>query len=70
MALSNVVRRLTAAELAREPRSLALIAYFDGWGQATGLPPRDYPRVITAAEARHWREGWAEGKAAAAQVAS
>lgn len=63
MALTNVVRRLTVSERAREPRSLALIAYFDGWGQATGLPPRDYPRVITDAEARSWRDGWWDGKA-------
>lgn len=62
MALSNVVRRLNASERAREPRSLAVIAYFDGYGQAQGWEPRDYPRVITDAEARHWREGWAEAK--------
>lgn len=63
MSLSSVVRTLSASELAREPRSLALIAYLDGWGQATGLPPMTYPRRISAAEARHWREGWTEGKA-------
>lgn len=70
MSLSNVVRRLTASEVAREPRSLALIAWFDGWGQATGLPPREYPRVISEAEARHWRQGWCEGKAADAEWAA
>lgn len=63
MSLSNVVRHLSASELAREPRSLGVIAYLDGYGQATGLPPMTYPRRISAAESRHWREGWDEGKA-------
>jgi hypothetical protein len=67
MSLSNVVPRLSAAERAREPRSLGVVAWFDGWGQAQGWPPRTYPRLMTVAESRHWREGWAEGKAATLQ---
>ena len=66
MALSNVVRRLSDGELAREPRSLGVVAWFDGWGQAQGMAPTTYPRRLSAAEAEHWREGWAEGKAAQA----
>lgn len=70
MSLSNVVRRLSRGDLAREPRSLAVIAYYDGWGQAHGMPPKEYPRPITTAEAAHWREGWADGKAELANTPS
>lgn len=70
MSLTSVARRLTPAELAREPRHLGVIAYFDGWAQATGLPPATYPRLITEAEAEHWREGWNEAKAAEAEQAA
>lgn len=62
MSLENVVDELDASELAIEPRSLALIAYYDGWGQSVGLPAMTYPRRITRAEAEHWQEGWDEGK--------
>lgn len=63
MTLTNVKRRLTAAELAREPRSLALVAWFDGWGQATygRQAAMTYARPVTTAEAGSWRRGWAEG---------
>lgn len=63
MSLTNVVRRLPAGELARDPRHMGVIAYLDGYGQAVGYPPMTYPRKITVEEARHWREGWAEAKA-------
>lgn len=63
MALSSVVPRLTDAERAREPRSLGLVAWFDGWGQAQGMPPHTYPRLLDAAEGAEWREGWATAKA-------
>lgn len=61
MSLTNVARRLTKGERAREPRSLGLIAWFDGWGQAHGHRPSDYPRRLTTDEARDWREGWLAG---------
>lgn len=64
MSLSGVAPRgrLTAAERAREPRLLHVVAWFDGWGQAQGMRPRTYPRLLDASEARAWRDGWAEGK--------
>lgn len=61
MSLSNV-GRVTTAEMALEPRSLGVLAWFDGWGQAHGGRPTDYPRRLTASEGRDWREGWNEGK--------
>lgn len=66
MSLTNVKARLTAAERAREPRSLALRAYYDGWTQATSgrQAAMTYPRPLTTVEARSWRKGWAEGFAA------
>lgn len=59
---------LTEEELAREHRSLALVAWFDGWGQAQGMPPiggpaGSYPRRLDAAEQASWREGHAQGRA-------
>jgi len=56
---------LTADEKAREPRSLALVAWFDGWAQALGISSGTngtYPRRLDASEQREWREGFAEGK--------
>jgi hypothetical protein len=50
---------LTADELARDPRHMGVLAWFDGWGQAGGGKPTTYPRRLTAAEGRDWREGWA-----------
>lgn len=66
MALSGVAPRgrVSPAELAREPRHLGVVAWFDGWGQALGMTPYSYPRLLSSAEARCWREGWAEGCAA------
>lgn len=56
------VGRLTAAEREREPRSLGLVAWYDGYMQASyGARPSPMPRRLDAAEARSWREGWAEG---------
>lgn len=65
MALTNVAARLTAAELAREPRSLGVIAWFDG--EAQGSTGRHhtrftYPRRLTRGEETCWREGFAEGR--------
>lgn len=66
MSLTGVARRLTAAERAREPRSLAVIAWFDGYAQGSGssIPRRraaTYPRRLDPTEAVSWREGWADG---------
>ena len=60
--LRGVARRLTAADRAREPRSLAVVAWFDGWGQALGMPPKPYPRHLSPAEGRAWREGFQQGR--------
>lgn len=60
--LTNVARWLTAAELAREPRMLHVVAWFDGYGQAHGAKPSPMPRRLTADEARSWREGWNDSK--------
>lgn len=56
---------LTEEELAREHRSLGILAWFDGWGQALGMPPihGDYPRRLDAREQAEWREGHAQGVA-------
>jgi hypothetical protein len=57
-------RRLSAAELAREPRDMGIVAWYDGWGQGAGLARGkcgDYLRRLTADEAREWREGFREG---------
>jgi hypothetical protein len=54
---------ITPGELAREPRSLALVAWFDGWERAalrTGRY-RVYPRPLDVHEARAWLDGWREG---------
>lgn len=63
MSLSGVARRLTAAERAREPRHLHVIAWFDGNARAHNpqAKPTDYPRRLTPDEAASWREGWADG---------
>lgn len=62
--LTNVARRLTAAELAREPRILHVVAWFDGYGQATGGAKAAvaHPRRFTLDEAAAWREGFSEAK--------
>lgn len=62
--LTGTTRRLTAGERAREPRSLALVAWFDGYTRAhnPAVPPHGYPRPLAPAEAREWRAGWAEGR--------
>ncbi len=65
MSLTNV-GHVTAAEMAREPRMMHVVAWFDGWGQCNGMPPMDHPRRLTAAEGREWRAGW---RAAAAENA-
>lgn len=53
--------RLTRAELAREPRDLGVVAWYDGYGQAHGWRSTPMPRRFTLDEARCWREGWTEG---------
>lgn len=62
--LTGTVRALTRSDRAREPRSLAIIAYFDGY--ARGSNPRAsravYPRPLDPREARAWREGFTEGR--------
>lgn len=66
MALTNVTARLTAAERAREPRHMHVVAWFDGYGQGHGGRPVDHPRRLTTDEAREWRAGWAEARREAA----
>jgi hypothetical protein len=65
MSLTNVKRSLTRGELAREPRSLAVVAYFDGYTQAAypNAHRHEYPRPLLRSEARSWHEGFAEGRA-------
>lgn len=64
MALTNVADRLTAEELAREPRLLHVVAWFDG--NARGGNPNarkaDFPRRLTRGEATSWRQGFGEGR--------
>ena len=60
MSLPNV-GRITAAERAREPRFMHVVAWFDGYGQSHGARPMEYPRRLTSSEGRSWREGWREG---------
>jgi hypothetical protein len=59
--LTNVARRLTAAEVAREPRMLHVVAWFDGHAQSQGGRPSPMPRRLTTDEAAAWREGWNDG---------
>ena len=62
--LTGVVRRLTAAQRAREPRRLGVIAYFAGYDHGSNGRPShlEFPREITPDEERAWREGFAEGR--------
>lgn len=61
--LTGVASRLTVGEVAREPRSLAVIAYFDGYAAGSGSTRRQtYPRRITRDEERSWRDGFTEGR--------
>lgn len=65
MALTGVVRRLSAEDRAREPRSLGVIAWFAG--QCYGSTGRyadhlRFSRHLTPSEGRDWREGFAEGR--------
>lgn len=63
--LTGTARRLTASERAREPRSLGVIAYFDGWARHDNPHHTwaTYPRRLTTDEARSWREGWDDARA-------
>ena len=62
MSLTGTTDRLTDGERAREPRSLAVVAWYDGWAQAHGMgQPYSYPRPLDPFEARSWREGFREG---------
>lgn len=62
MSLTNVTSRLSPGELAREPRHLGVVAYFDGYMQAAyGARPRPMPRRLAPSEARSWRDGWNQG---------
>lgn len=62
--LTGTARRLTAGEIAREARSLGVLAYFDGY--AAGAYGRHgtqtYPRRLDRSEAEQWRAGYAEGR--------
>ena len=55
--------KVTDSDMAREPRSEALIAWFDGWAAGGGQGPRGhvYPRRLTHAEQQAWRDGHREG---------
>lgn len=52
--------RVTESDLAREDRSEAVIAWFDGWGQANGMRPMTFPRRLDRSELAAWREGWSD----------
>ena len=56
---------LSPGERARETRSLAIIALFDGWSTGVGMARMSdqIPRRLTLSEAAAWREGFAEGRA-------
>jgi hypothetical protein len=46
-----------------------VVAWFDGWSQGLGIgSPAEYPRLLDAAEAREWRDGFREGRANRAEV--
>ena len=62
--LTGVARALTAGEISREPRSLGVIAYFDGYmtGAYGRRNAQTYPRRLTRNEEADWREGFAEGR--------
>lgn len=64
MALTNVTTTLTAAEKAREPRMLHVVAWFDGYtrGAYPSSTPDTFPRRLTTSEAREWRAGFNEGR--------
>lgn len=65
MTLLGVTKKLTAREVADEPRSLGVVAYFDGYiFGAYGNPARnqDFPRRLTRSEEIDWREGFNEGR--------
>lgn len=60
MTLTSVVQHLTPEQHDTEPRSLAIIAFFDGWARKA-LPlkaPATYPRPLTPDEADSWRDGY------------
>lgn len=69
MSLRGVVETLTDEQRAAEPRSLAVVAYFDGWARkATPLATaHTYPRPLTPAEAESWREGYRDAVAQQAE---
>lgn len=60
MALTNVARRLTAGEIAREPRNLGVVAWFDGYARGNNpkAPATNFPRRLTTGEASDWRDGY------------
>lgn len=61
--LTGVTSRLTAGEVAREPRLLHVVAWFDGWARGSGSTARTtFPRRLTRSEAREWRAGFREGQ--------
>jgi hypothetical protein len=63
MCLTPVVARLSDADRAREPRTLGVIAWFDGNAFGSGQGRRfDIPRPLTRSEERAWREGFTEGR--------
>jgi hypothetical protein len=69
MTLTNVVERLTPQQQEAEPRSLAIVAFFDGWARKA-LPlkaPVTYPRPLTPDEAESWRDGYRTAIADAAE---
>jgi hypothetical protein len=67
MSLSGVIEILDDSEYARYPWTLAFAAYQDGWNQASGGPPRWFPRYLTEDEAECWRDGWKEARAERAE---
>lgn len=67
MSLTGWADQLSESERALEPRSLGLVAFFDGWARAAlpAAPPYVYPRRLDPGELEDWREGYREGRAQA-----
>jgi uncharacterized lipoprotein YddW (UPF0748 family) len=69
VSVTGVVRSLTAEQQAAEPRSLELVAWFDGYARKAYplKKPATYPRPLLPHEAESWRQGYREAVAQAAE---
>jgi hypothetical protein len=55
----------STTDMLLEPRSLSVVAWYDGWTRATtpGAKRREFLRRLTDDELESWREGWMQGLA-------